>query len=228
MQVAVEGLRFGYPDEGFVLDVPGFTVPSGRCVAWTGPSGCGKTTLLRLVAGLLVPDHGSVSLDGRAIQAWSEARRRELRIRDIGLVFQDFALLEYLDLRDNVLLPYRLHGCLRLDAAAAERADALLERLGLADKRHRRPEALSQGERQRLAVCRALVTGPRLVLADEPTGNLDPDNREKVLGLLVEEVRRHGATLVVVTHDQTRVDRFDEVRDVESLRRRPEAAGRTG
>ena len=140
-------------------------------------------------------------------------RRRDFRIRNIGFVFQDFELLDYLNVLDNILHPYRITAALRLDRTVRERAEGLAERLGVGDKLKRRADDLSQGEKQRVAICRALLPGPRLILADEATGNLDPRNKARILELLFDSVAAHGATLLAVTHDHELLPRFDRVVD---------------
>ena len=138
---------------------------------------------------------------GRLVEIWivSNAGRRDFRIRNIGFVFQDFELLDYLHVLDNILHPYRITGALRLDKAVRERAAALADRMGIGDKLKRRANDLSHGEKQRVAICRALLPGPRLLLADEATGNLDPRNKGHILDLLFDSVDVHGATLLAVT-----------------------------
>ena len=195
---------------------------AGEQVALVGPSGSGKTTLLHLVAGILTPDAGRVRVDGEDLASLEDAARRAFRVRRIGLVFQEFELLEYLSVLDNVLLPYRIHRELRLDAAARERACALAERLDIGDKLGRKPRSLSQGERQRAAVCRALVTGPPLLLADEPTGNLDPANKTRVLDTLFQLAAENGATILTVTHDHDLLPRFGRVIDAKDFQQAPE------
>jgi putative ABC transport system ATP-binding protein len=217
-------LHFCYGDAGFALQIDELRVRSGDSVALVGPSGSGKTTLLHLVAGILTPDAGRIRVDGEDLAALDDAARRAFRVRRIGLVFQEFELLEYLSVLDNVLLPYRIHPALRLDAGARERAHVLIERLGLADKLRRTPDSLSQGERQRAAVCRALVTGPSLLLADEPTGNLDPANKQRVLDTLFELAAETGATILTVTHDHELLSRFDRVIDFKRFQQTPEIA----
>ncbi len=211
--IELRGVRFAYPGGEFALDVPELHFERGTRTAVVGPSGSGKTTLLHLVAGVYVPETGSVRVGETAVNELSDAARRAFRITSVGFVFQDFELLDYLDVRENVLLPYLLNPALRLDAGVRSRADDLLAELGLRDKRRRRITALSQGERQRVAVCRALLPSPRVLLADEPTGNLDPETSRRIVDLLVGRSREHGTTLVCVTHDHTLLDSFDELVD---------------
>jgi putative ABC transport system ATP-binding protein len=222
--IDLSGLNFRYGDHDFTLRIDALNVGRGESVALVGPSGSGKTTLLHLIAGILTPSGGRVCVDGEDLGALGDAQRRAFRVCRIGLVFQEFELLEYLSVLDNVLLPYRIHPALRLDAAARERARALAERLAIGDKLNRPPNSLSQGERQRAAVCRALVTGPSLLLADEPTGNLDPGNKERVLDALFELAAESGATILTVTHDREMLSRFDRVIDLKTFVRPPEVA----
>jgi putative ABC transport system ATP-binding protein len=222
--IRLEQLRFRYPDGPFRLDVPELHVATGERVAVIGPSGSGKTTLLRLVSGIDTPDAGRVITNGVEIGELSDTARRRFRIATIGLVFQEFELLEYLSVLDNMLLPFHLDGTLEGREAAAQRIAGLAARVGLEDKLSRRPAKLSQGERQRVAVCRALVTRPPLLLADEPTGNLDPVTGHRVLDELIDFATGEEATLVVVTHDHALLERFDRVIDVAELSQAAEAA----
>ncbi len=215
--IRLRDLSFRYPEGEFELRVRDLRVEQGECVAVIGPSGSGKTSLLHLVAGIAEPRSGSVVTAGAEISAMGDAARREFRIRHVGLVFQEFELLEYLDVLDNILLPYRIHLALRLDRAVRERAEALALRMGIADKLHRLAPRLSHGERQRVAVCRALIAEPELVLADEPTGSLDPANKQRVLDLLLDYVTEHDATLLAVTHDHDLLGRFGRVVDFKVL-----------
>ncbi len=182
-------------------------------VAVIGPSGSGKTTLLNLVAGILVPEQGTVRCGGSEVSALSDAARRDFRITRIGFVFQDFELLDYLNVLDNVLHPYRITKALRLTREVSERAGELLQQMGLGDKLRRGVDRLSQGEKQRVAICRALLPSPQLVLADEATGNLDPRNKEHILDLLFDVVQTHKSTLLAVTHDHELLPRFDRTVD---------------
>ena len=216
--VRIEGLRFRYPNGGFELDVPRLEVARGDHVAIVGPSGSGKTTLLHLIAGIETPQRGRVHSVGTAVHTLGDAARRGFRIQRVGLVFQEFELVDHLSVLDNVLLAYRVHPALRLDAAVRARAEEIAAELGLGDRLGRRATRLSQGERQRVAVCRALVTEPELLLADEPTGNLDPGNKERVVELLLENAEARGATLVVVTHDHSLLPRFARTVDFATFR----------
>lgn len=212
--IDIRDLDFHYPRGGFRLRVPALGVAEGERVAVLGASGSGKTTLLNMVAGILAPAAGAVTVAGQDLSRLPDGARRRFRISRIGLIFQAFELLEYLTVRDNVLLPYRVSSSLRRDADTESRLDRLARDTGITDRLHRYPDELSQGERQRAAICRALITGPALILADEPTGNLDPENKQRVLQVLLEQVAGHGATLVMVTHDHALLDPFDRVLDM--------------
>jgi len=211
MRIELAQLKFAYPQGGFSLKVPGLSIASGSRVAVVGPSGAGKTTLLNLMAGVLVPQHGSVTLGDEVVSSRADAARRRLRLRRVGFVFQAVELLEYLNVRDNILLPYRINRGLTLDAAARARAEQLAVAVGLGDKLDRSIDRLSQGERQRVGVCRALVHRPAVVLADEPTSALDTDTAGPVLDAMFELVQQQGCTLVMLTHDRSALDRFDHI-----------------
>ncbi len=180
-----------------ILDDVDLTIHPGEFTAVLGPSGSGKSTLLALMAGLDRPTSGEVRIDGEPIHDLSEDRLALLRRHKIGFVFQTFQLLGNLTARENVLLPLELAG--RPDARS--RADGLLASVGLADRAHHYPTQLSGGEQQRVALARAFAPQPPILLADEPTGNLDGTTGRIVLELLLDLRRRHGTTLVLVTHD---------------------------
>lgn len=174
-----------------------FSVNPGESVAIVGSSGSGKSTLLGLIAGLDVPSHGRVLLDGENLFDLDEDGRAALRGRGMGFVFQSFQLLPGLSALENVMLPLELAG----RANAAEIAHAHLERVGLKERVRHRPAQLSGGEQQRVALARAFAVAPRILLADEPTGNLDVNTGAQIIELLFELNRAQGASLVVVTHD---------------------------
>ncbi len=174
------------------------TISSGEFVAIVGPSGSGKTTLLSLLGGMLSPTSGRVTLGGRAVYELSVAERARMRNEQIGFVFQHFNLIPWLTAVENVQLPLSLYGTDR--HVQQTRACELLERFGLSQRRDHRPGELSAGQQQRVALARTLITNPPLILADEPTGNLDPSSREVVLDVL-HESHAEGKTIVLVTHD---------------------------
>lgn len=204
------GAAFAYPGEGQVLHGVDFELAPGERVAIVGESGSGKSTLLHLAAGLEAADRGEVHLAGEALAGLDEAARTRLRRAKVGIVFQSFHLIPTLTVLENVMLPLEL----ATDANAAERrerAGRQLTAVGLGDKGDRYPEALSGGEQQRVAIARALVHQPALILADEPTGNLDSRTGETIFGLLLEQVRATGCSLLLVTHSHELAGRLDRV-----------------
>ncbi len=189
------------------------SVAQGEKVAVIGPSGSGKTTLLNLIAGINRPQQGTVTVANQLVSSYRDAKRRDFRITNIGFVFQDFELLDYLNVLDNILHPYRITRALKLTQSIEQRAIKLADGLGIGDKLKRYTGELSQGEKQRAAICRALLPQPSLILADEATGNLDPRNKGRILDLLFDNVDSHDATLLAVTHDHELLSRFDRVID---------------
>ena len=201
----ISGLRRAYEGVAVFADVD-LQLASGEFVALLGESGVGKSTLLNCIAGLDDADAGSVLLAGQAVQTLAEAQRARLRRETLGFVFQAFHLLPHLSVRENVALPLMLLG--RPDPA---RVAGLLAAVGLAGLGQRSPAQLSGGQLQRVALARALVHQPRLILADEPTGNLDPTTAERMLDVLVAQVRAEGAACLLVTHSAAAAARADRV-----------------
>jgi putative ABC transport system ATP-binding protein len=182
-----------------VLRDVNFTIPQGAFVAIVGPSGSGKTTLLGLLAGLDTPSRGQVVLDGADLTAMDEDQRARLRGEKVGFVFQSFQLISTLTALENVQVPLELRG----ESGAAERATELLGRVGLGDRLDHFPTQLSGGEQQRVAIARAFANAPRILFADEPTGNLDSDTGARIVELLEALNRESGSTIILVTHDAT-------------------------
>lgn len=190
------------------------SVDPGEFVAVMGPSGCGKSTLLHIVGGMLTPTSGRVFVDGEEITAMSDADRTDLRRRKIGFVFQRFNLLPTLSAEGNLRLAERIHS--KNGAGDPERRRQVLKMLGLEDKMHHKPLELSGGEQQRLAIARAIINRPALLLADEPTGNLDSENSRIVLEMMRELNRQFGQTIVMITHNPEAAayaDRIIHMRD---------------
>ena len=190
-----------------ILDGVSFEVRAGEAVAIVGVSGSGKSTLLGLLAGLDTPSAGSVRIDGHDLFALDEDGRAALRGRMVGFVFQSFQLLPAMTALENVMLPLELAGA--EDAGAPARA--MLARVGLSERLHHYPKQLSGGEQQRVAIARAFVTRPKLLFADEPTGNLDAATSQQVIDLLFELNHESGTTLLLVTHDEAVTGRCDRV-----------------
>ena len=217
MSLQLRNIKFAYADQGFVLNIPELIMQPGESVALVGPSGSGKTTLLNLIAGILSPDSGEIILQGNNLNRLKATQKADFRLRNIGMIFQSFELLDYLDVRNNILLQARLCSGVKVDAALEQAAKAIACDLGLADKWLRPITALSQGERQRVAACRALLLDPPLVLADEPTGNLDPENKQAVLDHLIALCKQQRRILLTVTHDHSLLPSFDRVIDMAQL-----------
>lgn len=197
-----------------VLEVPSFTLEAGEQVAIAGSSGSGKTTFLNILAGILPADGGSVRFGEVEVTSLSEAERDRYRARELGYVFQSFHLLGGYSALENVVL-----GSSFGPGGDVAQARELLTRLGLAERLNHRPHQLSIGQQQRVALARALVGAPRLVLADEPTGNLDPRHALEALELLRELCREQGAALLLVSHDPAVLDSFERREDFAALNR---------
>jgi len=218
--IHVNALEFYYYKGSFRLNVAELIVEKGEKVAVIGSSGSGKTTLLNLIAGIFTPNAGMIRVGDVSISDLNDSRRRDFRITHMGFVFQDFELLDYLNVLDNILHPYRITGALKLGKSVKKRAALLAEEMGIGDKLKRKANDLSQGEKQRAAICRALLPQPELVLADEATGNLDPDNKNRIMELLFRSVEDHGATLLAVTHDHELLKRFDRIINFKDFQRK--------
>jgi putative ABC transport system ATP-binding protein len=212
--IQISNLKFSYASAGgFHMHIPRLDIAAGECVAIVGPSGSGKTTLLNLIAGTFVARSGEITVADQRLDSMTEAARRRFRIDRVGQVFQAFELLEYLSVSENIQLPRLIDQQSRQNSDLQQRIQSLLASVGLQDKADKKPAELSHGERQRVAVCRAMLNHPQLLLADEPTGNLDQANKQKVVELLIHQAREHDSMLLMVTHDHSMLDAFERVID---------------
>jgi putative ABC transport system ATP-binding protein len=215
--IELSKINFEYKQSDFRLQFDSIKAESKKAVALIGPSGCGKTTLMSLIAGILPSQRGRISINNTEINSLTDNQRRFFRIQNIGFVFQDFALLEYLNIYENILHPYRINSALTLDARVKERARDLAGRVGISERLKNYPGQTSVGEQQRCAIARALLNEPSVILADEPTGNLDPKNKKAILEILLQYVQDHEATLLVATHDYDLLGSFDETIDFREI-----------
>ena len=204
-----------------IVDVPAFTLAAGQQLALRGESVSGKTTFLHLIAGILAADSGSIHIDGRDMAALGESGRDRLRAESIGYIFQTFNLLQGYSVLENVMLGMAFGA-----GSDQTRAAAMLDRVGLSHRLKHYPRQLSTGQQQRVAVARALANHPKLVLADEPTGNLDHKNARESLALIRETCRENGAALLLVSHDPGVLASFEAVQDFSALNRADQEAAR--
>ncbi|WP_045391327.1 ABC transporter ATP-binding protein [Falsirhodobacter sp. alg1] len=211
--LVLEGLRkrynTGLPNEITVLDYASLTVGKGEVVAMVAPSGAGKSTLLHIAGLLDSPDEGQVRIDGVDYAGKNDRARTAARRRDIGFIYQFHHLLPEFTAAENIILPQLANGVPQ--AAAHARADTLLGHVGVGHRSNHRPAAMSGGEQQRVAFCRALANGPKLLLADEPTGNLDPNTSDRVFEALMSLVRETGLSALIATHNLALAARMDRV-----------------
>ena len=215
--IHLDQLEFQYPQSDFRLVIEHLEIDAGRRVAIVGPSGSGKTTLLNLMAGIYTPELGNIRIGEQNVSQMKDAERRNFRISKIGMVFQQFELVDYLSTLENILLPFAINPSLGKTPEDHQYAISLAKKMGLGDKLKRLPSRLSQGEQQRVAICRALVTRPSLIFADEPTGNLDTKNKSKILDILFRINQEQGQTLIVVTHDTQILEGFDRIIDFQDF-----------
>lgn len=215
--ISVRNLQHQYRDGGFSLRVPELVIDRAQSVALIGPSGSGKSTLLGLIAGTITCQQGEIVVNGARVDQLTDAEKRQYRVREIGFVFQELELIEHLSVRENILLPFLINRVAQFSQATEQRCRELANNVRLSDKLHRRPNQLSTGEKQRVAICRALITSPAVILADEPTGSLDPTTSSEILDLLLNHAARYGAVVLVVTHDHSQLDRFSRTIDMKTL-----------
>ena len=206
----------GQPGEVSVLSGVDFGLSEGEVVAMVAPSGAGKSTLLHIAGLLDTPDAGTVTIAGQDLTGKSDRRRTRTRRQDVGFVYQFHHLLQEFSAAENIILPQLANGCASI--VARERANDLLARVGLSDRAAHRPPELSGGEQQRVAFCRALANAPRILLADEPTGNLDPSTSDTVFAALMELVRSTGLAALIATHNTALAARMDRIVRLENGR----------
>jgi len=215
--IQLNNIKFHYASSDFSLRVKHLSIPEQSSASFIGPSGCGKTTLMSLVAGILPTQAGKINVNNIEIDQLDDKGRRQFRIHNIGFIFQDFALIDYLNCYDNILHPYRINSALDLNDEVKSRAKQLAKQLGIEKKLTAFPHRISQGEKQRVAICRALINQPAVILADEPMSNLDSDNKKIILDCLTNYIKENDATLIVATHDESLLNIFDQVIDIKEL-----------
>lgn len=225
----IKSLRFGYESDQTIIDLDEFSIASGESVFLRGPSGSGKSTLLGLIGGVLRAQQGNVSICGTDLTHISPSRRDQMRADHLGIIFQQFNLLPYLGIIQNCSLPCRFsarrrHHAVKTYGSVQNAAKTLIRGLGLTDKELKRSVGeLSVGQQQRVAVARALIGGPDLIIADEPTSALDHDNRDRFIDLLNEHRQRHGSSLLFVSHDQTLAAHFDRSVSLSDINQKADA-----
>lgn len=220
LQIKLKNLSKYYPEGGLqhiILDAVNITIKKGEVIALVGPSGSGKTTLLNLISGIDEPDSGEVlisdyisnSTDFQSISAMNDEHKTLFRRHSIGFIFQFFNLIPTLTVLENIQFPLEL--CNKLDKNATKKITTLLQRLSIEHKQHQYPECLSGGEQQRVAIARAIIHQPQILLADEPTGNLDDETGQRVMNILLALTKEYRMTMLIVTHSQDVAGRADRI-----------------
>jgi putative ABC transport system ATP-binding protein len=216
--IQLKKIQFSYPQSDFDLSINDLTFTEGSKTAVIGPSGFGKTTMLNLIAGILLPDKGEVIVNKASLNSQSDKERRNYRIQNIGFIFQDFRLVPYLNVLDNILLPFRINSVIKPEADTASQAKRISDELNIGKLIKKYPAKLSHGERQRVAIARALINKPKVLLADEPTGSLDPATKLQIKYILFDVVGNYKTTLITVTHDHEMLEGFDNVIDFKNFK----------
>ena len=211
----IRDLHFQYPASDFKIEISDIKITQGRKIAISGKSGSGKTTLIHLISGILEPQSGKILFYDESITDMNDKEIRKHRILNIGFIFQEFELLEYLNVMDNLILPYKINKSLVLDAEIKDKAKEIANRIGIGNKLDQHPKQLSGGERQRLAIARALITSPPLIIADEPTGNLDEKTSNIVMDEITDQVSYTNSTLIMISHNNELISSFDEIIDIQ-------------
>ena len=211
----IRDLHFQYPASDFKIEISDIKITQGSKIAISGKSGSGKTTLIHLISGILRPQSGEILFYDKSITDMNDKEIRKHRISNIGFIFQEFELLEYLNVMDNLILPYKINKSLVLDAEIKDKAKEIANRIGIGNKLDQHPKQLSGGERQRLAIARALITSPPLIIADEPTGNLDAKTSNIVMDEITDQVSYTNSTLIMISHNNELISSFDEIIDIQ-------------
>lgn len=211
----IRDLHFQYPASDFKIEISDIKITQGSKIAISGKSGSGKTTLIHLISGILKPQSGEILFYNKSITDMNDKEIRKHRISNIGFIFQEFELLEYLNVMDNLVLPYKINKSLVLDAEIKDKAKEIANRIGIGNKLDQHPKQLSGGERQRLAIARALITSPPLIIADEPTGNLDEKTSNIVMDEITDQVSYTNSTLIMISHNNELISSFDEIIDIQ-------------
>lgn len=211
----IRDLHFQYPASDFKIEISDIKITQGSKIAISGKSGSGKTTLIHLISGILKPQSGEILFYDKSITNMNDKEIRKHRISNIGFIFQEFELLEYLNVMDNLILPYKINKSLVLDAEIKDKANEIANRIGIGNKLDQHPKQLSGGERQRLAIARALITSPPLIIADEPTGNLDEKTSNIVMDEITDQVSYTNSTLIMISHNNELISSFDEIIDIQ-------------
>ena len=211
----IRDLHFQYPASDFKIEISDIKITQGSKIAISGKSGSGKTTLIHLISGILKPQSGEILFYDKSITDMNDKEIRKHRISNIGFIFQEFELLEYLNVMDNLVLPYKINKSLVLDAEIKDKAKEIANRIGIGNKLDQHPKQLSGGERQRLAIARALITSPPLIIADEPTGNLDETTSNIVMDEITDQVSYTNSTLIMISHNNELISSFDEIIDIQ-------------
>lgn len=211
----IRDLHFQYPASDFKIEISDIKITQGSKIAISGKSGSGKTTLIHLISGILKPQSGEILFYDKSITDMNDKEIRKHRISNIGFIFQEFELLEYLNVMDNLILPYKINKSLVLDTEIKDKAKEIANRIGIGNKLDQHPKQLSGGERQRLAIARALITSPPLIIADEPTGNLDEKTSNIVMDEITDQVSYTNSTLIMISHNNELISSFDEIIDIQ-------------
>jgi len=211
----IRDLHFQYPASDFKIEISNIKITQGSKIAISGKSGSGKTTLIHLISGILKPQSGEILFFDKSITDMNDKEIRKHRISNIGFIFQEFELLDYLNVMDNLILPYKINKSLSLDEEIKNKAKEIANRIGIGNKLDQHPKQLSGGERQRLAIARALITSPPLIIADEPTGNLDNKTSNIVMDEITDQVSYTNSTLIMISHNNELISSFDEIIDIQ-------------